>query len=242
MPRRPDAAASPTTCAKETPHDHESSAYPGPYPGPPRPSRTGRTSSATTSCASSPSRGVEVVALQGLDLWFERGEMVAIVGASGRASPTLLNILAGLDVPTAGVARVGRPDLLAHVVRGAHCTTAGTRWASSSSRRPRTSCPTSSPSRTCSCRCCSPHLVGEAGAAGRRDCSRCSASPTAPTGGRRALRWQQQRVALGWPLANRAAGAARRRADRRARQPQQRRGFRRDPRRRTRRSAPPSSS
>lgn len=56
--------------------------------------------------------GVEVIALQGLDLFVDSGEMVALVGASGSGKSTLLNILAGLDVPTAGVAQVAGLDLL----------------------------------------------------------------------------------------------------------------------------------
>ncbi|MFC4584668.1 ABC transporter ATP-binding protein [Sphaerisporangium corydalis] len=56
--------------------------------------------------------GVEVVALQGLDLLIEEGELIAIVGASGSGKSTLLNVLSGLDVPTAGLARVAGTDLL----------------------------------------------------------------------------------------------------------------------------------
>jgi putative ABC transport system ATP-binding protein len=56
--------------------------------------------------------GVEVQALQGLDLLVTNGELMALVGASGSGKSTLMNILAGLDVPTAGAARVAGRDLL----------------------------------------------------------------------------------------------------------------------------------
>jgi ABC-type lipoprotein export system ATPase subunit len=57
--------------------------------------------------------GVEVQALQGLNLRVRSGEMVAIVGASGSGKSTLLGILSGLDKPTAGAASVAGRDLLA---------------------------------------------------------------------------------------------------------------------------------
>jgi len=58
-------------------------------------------------------QGVEVQALQGLNLTIEQGELTAIVGASGSGKSTLLSILSGLDVPSAGRASVAGHDLIA---------------------------------------------------------------------------------------------------------------------------------
>ena len=56
--------------------------------------------------------GIEVQALQGLDLGVARSDLVALVGASGSGKSTLLNILSGMDTPTAGSAVVAGTDLL----------------------------------------------------------------------------------------------------------------------------------
>lgn len=56
--------------------------------------------------------GVEVQALQGLNLVVDPGDVVALVGASGSGKSTLLGILSGLDRPTGGRARVAGVDLL----------------------------------------------------------------------------------------------------------------------------------
>ena len=56
-------------------------------------------------------------ALQGLDLLVGHGELTALVGASGSGKSTLINILAGLDAPTAGSVRVDGHDLAAMSAR-----------------------------------------------------------------------------------------------------------------------------
>ena len=59
----------------------------------------------------------EVVALRGIDFTMERQEMVTIIGPSGAGKSSLLNLLGGLDKPTAGQLHVDGIDLLS--LRGA---------------------------------------------------------------------------------------------------------------------------
>jgi lipoprotein-releasing system ATP-binding protein len=51
--------------------------------------------------------------LKGLDVTLEKGEMVAVVGASGVGKSTLLHVLGGLDAADAGTVRLGDTDLTA---------------------------------------------------------------------------------------------------------------------------------
>lgn len=60
---------------------------------------------------------LEVVALQGLDMQIEDGEMMAIIGNSGSGKSTLLNMLGGLDRPSAGKLVVDGHDLLKYTDR-----------------------------------------------------------------------------------------------------------------------------
>ncbi len=54
----------------------------------------------------------ELVALRGIDFEMEKGEMVAIIGPSGAGKSSLLNLLGGLDTPTAGQLIVDGRNLL----------------------------------------------------------------------------------------------------------------------------------
>jgi len=55
---------------------------------------------------------LEVVALQGLDLHIDEGELMAIIGNSGSGKSTLLNMIGGLDRPSAGTLIVDGKNLL----------------------------------------------------------------------------------------------------------------------------------
>jgi len=55
---------------------------------------------------------IEVFALQGLDLEVEKGEVMGIIGNSGSGKSTLMNIVGGLDRPSAGKVTVGGKELL----------------------------------------------------------------------------------------------------------------------------------
>jgi ABC-type lipoprotein export system ATPase subunit/bifunctional DNA-binding transcriptional regulator/antitoxin component of YhaV-PrlF toxin-antitoxin module len=54
----------------------------------------------------------DVVALQGLDMVVEPGELMGVVGVSGSGKSTLMNVLGGLDRPTAGRVWADGQDLL----------------------------------------------------------------------------------------------------------------------------------
>ena len=56
-------------------------------------------------------KDLEVLALQGLELRIDKGELLAIVGNSGSGKSTFLNLLGGLDRPSAGRLIVDGKDL-----------------------------------------------------------------------------------------------------------------------------------
>jgi len=55
---------------------------------------------------------VEVIALQRLDLTIMEGELTAIIGNSGSGKSTFLNMIGGLDRPSAGKLMVCGKDLM----------------------------------------------------------------------------------------------------------------------------------
>ena len=56
-------------------------------------------------------KDIEVLALQGLDMRVEQGELMAIIGNSGSGKSTFLNMIGGLDRPSAGRLIVDGKDL-----------------------------------------------------------------------------------------------------------------------------------
>ena len=53
----------------------------------------------------------KVMALEGLDLTVETGEMLAVIGKSGSGKSTLLNMIGGLETQTAGVLTIDGKDI-----------------------------------------------------------------------------------------------------------------------------------
>lgn len=56
-------------------------------------------------------KDIEVLALQGLELTVQKGELMAIIGNSGSGKSTFLNMIGGLDRPSAGRLYVDGKDL-----------------------------------------------------------------------------------------------------------------------------------
>lgn len=58
-------------------------------------------------------KDLEVMALQGLDLEIKKGEFTAVIGSSGSGKSTFLNMIGGLDRPSAGKLYVDGKNLFA---------------------------------------------------------------------------------------------------------------------------------
>src|SRR5215212_6324056 len=56
-------------------------------------------------------REQKLTILHGVDFQVQQGEMIAIVGASGSGKTTMLGIIGGLDVPTAGQVMINGQDI-----------------------------------------------------------------------------------------------------------------------------------
>ena len=83
--------------------------------------------------------GIEVVALDGVDLDVDEGEFIVVLGPSGSGKTTLLNLIGALDSPTEGTVTVAGRRHHARDALGALRLPAPRRSASSS--RPSTCSP-----------------------------------------------------------------------------------------------------
>ena len=148
-------------------------------------------------------------ALQGLDLIVERGELTALVGASGSGKSTLVNILAGLDTPTAGSVRVDGHDLAAMSARQRLAYRRST-VGSSGSRPSRNLLPYLTAAQNVDLPMKLAGRAGRPAVRGRASCLRRlawrtarDAAPDQMSGG------EQQRVAIATAIANKPASCSR---------------------------------